>query len=131
MYYFILAYWFNEIIRSICQLCLDKSEKTDNKDSNDCSEIFALEEELLKLILLNISDLLAGFLVLYTNIKMKPFIKKKKKRESKNIKNRELSLIYNSYGDNHKYKFVLIILISCLDFIFKSINLFSVLPKIK
>ena len=32
---------------------------------------FLIEEELLKLILLNIADLLTGFLVLYTNNKMK------------------------------------------------------------
>ena len=127
-YYFFLAYWFNEIIKSICKVCLDKSEVSDNNDSN---KNFAFEEELLKFILLNISDLLSGFLVLYTNIKMKPF-KRKPKKVSKNIKNIESSLIYNdSYQDYHKYKFLLIILISCLDFIFKSVDLFSAFLKIK
>ena len=128
-YYFFLAYWFNEIIKSICKVCLDKPEVSDNSNSD---EKFVLEEELLRLILLNISDLLSGFLVLYTNIKMKPLIKKKEKKDNKSIKSVDSSLIYNElYGDNHKYKFLLIVLISCIDFIFKSIDFLSAIPKIK
>ena len=125
-YYFFLAYWIIELIRTtICKLLLD------NNDNNEIS----LEEELLNLILLNISDLLVGFLVLYTKIKMKPLKKKKKKKEYKKAKKLDSILIYNdfSYSINYKfkYKFVFIILISFIDFIARSGNFISALVKIK
>ena len=127
-YYFFLAYWFIELSRIICKILLDES---DNSKSND----FSIGEEFFNLIFLNISDLLTGFLVLYTKIKMKPFKKKKIKKECKNSKNIESILIYNDFSYSHnykyKYKYVLIILICFIDFVAKSDNFFSALAKIE
>ena len=127
-YYFFIVYWFIELIRSITRITLNN-----NKFLDYTIEDFAFEEELLKLILLNISDLLTGFLVLYTKIIMKPFKKRKKTKILQKLTSLEYSLIYNniSYTYNHNHKILLILLISLLDFIARSAYFFSTFPKIQ
>ena len=129
-YYYFISYWLIELIRSIAGLTLNK-KKHDFLDNS--TDYFAFEEELLKLILLNISDLLAGFLVLYTKIIMKPLKKKEKTKIEKKLTNLESSLIYNklSHSNNNNHEVLLILLISILDFIARSVYFFSTLPKIK
>ena len=131
-YYFFFAYWIIELIRTtLCRILLKVLDVTNSNGNED----FSLEEELLNLILLNISDLLNGFLVLYTNIKMKPLKKKKHKIENKNIKKLDTILIYNDFSYstnyNYKYKYIFIILISFVDFIAKSVDFFSALVNVK
>ena len=129
-YYFFIVYWIIELIRSIARITLNNNKLS----SLDYTiEDFAFEEELLKLILLNISDLLAGFLVLYTKIIMKPFKKRKKTKILQKLTSLESSLIYNniSYTYNHNHIILLILLISLLDFIARSAYFFSTLPKIQ
>ena len=128
-YYFFIVYWIIELIRSIARISLNNNKLS----SLDYTiEDFVFEEELLKLILLNISDLLAGFLLLYTKIIMKPFKKRKKTKILQKLTSLESSLIYNniSYKYNHNHIILLILLISLLDFIARSAYFFSTLPKI-
>ena len=128
-YFYFIAYWLSEVIRSVIGITLNNKKQY---SLQYYSEGFPLEEELFKLILLNIADLLTGFLVLYTNIIMKSLKTKKKNEIPKKIEKLEPSLIYNtlSYKSNNSGIW-LIILISILDFAASSVYLFSKLPKIK
>ena len=128
-YYYFIAYWLSEIINSIIGITLNNKKQY---SLQYYTEDFPLEEELLKLILLNIADLLTGFLVLYTYIIMRSLKTKKKNEVSKKIEKLEPSLIYNtlSYKSNNS-RIWLIILISILDFAASSVYLFSTLPKIE
>ena len=129
-YYFFIIYWLIELIMSITRISLNNN-KISSLDY--VIEDFVFEEELIKLILLNISDLLSGFLVLYTKIIMKSFKKRKKTKIIQKITSLESSLIYNkiTYTYNHNHKILLILLISLLDFIARSAYFFSTLPKIQ
>ena len=128
-YFYFIAYWLSEVIRSVIGITLNNKKQY---SLQYYSEGFPLEEELFKLILLNIADLLTGFLVLYTNIIMKSLKTKKKNELPKKIEKLEPSLIYNtlSYKSNNSGIW-LIILISILDFGASSVYLFSTLPKIE
>ena len=133
-YVYIIIYWFTEILRSICEIFLNKSELSQfSKNNNDNEKDFELEEELLKIIYLNISDILIGFLVLYTKITMKPDskIKKKETKKVKKSKTLESSLIYNDLSYGNKHKFLLILLMCVFDFIASTVYLISTLPDIK
>ena len=73
------------------------------------------EVDLLYLICLNIADLSAGLLVAYTYIRMNYF-KEKKEKKVKKTKIKGYELIYNDPSKKEN-KYILILLISVLDFL--------------
>lgn len=76
--------------------------------------------ELINIICLNIADLLSGFFVLYTHINSKS---NKEKNEGRKISNSQVKLIYNDLSIK-KNKYILILLISVLELIGRSSDLF-------
>ena len=117
-YFYFIGYWLGEIIRSIIEIIfLDKQNPEKKYYEKDD---FIIEEELVKLILLNLADLLTGFLVLYTKIIMKFSKHDSNPKKENQIKKIETYLIYNEIP-RFKHKIFLIILISILDFIASSV----------
>ena len=125
-YYYFIGYWIAEIIRSIIEIIFLNNPKKSGKELYS-KEDFIVEEELLKLMLLNIADLLTGFLVLYTNYRMKSLeASRNEKKEENKEKKLETSLIYNDIS-RFKHKVFLIPIISILDFLASSVYLIAVL----
>ena len=116
-YFYFIGYWLGEVIRSFVELLV--AEKPANNVNYDKKEDFIVEEELLKLILLNIADLLTGFLVLYTKRKMRFSSERSHKKEKQN-------LIYTDTS-RFKHKICLIPLISLLDLTASSVYLIGAL----
>ena len=83
----------------------------------------ALEYMLVNFICLNIGELLSGFLVLYTKLKM--HFLKKKEIKPKNSK-KDLKLIYNDLSLKNKVV-ILIFLVSILDFVGRNYICFFIL----
>jgi hypothetical protein len=86
-YLYIIAYWLAEIFGTIFKILMTKSKKSPNSNDYDNEKNFHFEEELLKLLYGNLSDLLFGFLVLYTILTMKRLEKEKKERKKISEKN--------------------------------------------
>ena len=124
-YVFIIAYWLAEMIRAIVRIIFIRRLK--NREIYYNKENFIIENELLSLICLNLADLLAGFLVLYTKVKMKSLIFKKSEKLTK-INKINPSLIYNELT-KIKHKVYLILLISFLDYLARSLKFFAFLTK--
>ena len=121
-YLYFIGYWLGEIIRTIIEIIfMDKKEKEKEKKIN-----FKKEEELMKLFLLNIADLLTGFLVLYTKKTMKVLDSSKNHRKESKANKLETSLIYND-EPRFQHKIFLIPLISILDLIASSVYFFAAL----
>jgi len=76
--------------------------------------------ELINLVCLNIGDLLAGFFVLYTHINSKS---NKENSEVRRTSSNQVKLIYNDLSIK-KNKYLLILLISILELIGRSTDLF-------
>ena len=110
-YYYFLVFWILELAISIIKYFFEV--ETSNKN-----EIYYKENAYFNLISLNIADLLAGFLVLFTEIQMKT----KKKEEIKKTKNTQ-ELIYNDYSIKRN-KFIYIFIISIFNLLGSSIELF-------
>lgn len=86
---------------------------------------FAVESELLNLVILILADLLFGFLVAYTYIRMKCLKKRKKEIiKSTTISKNNYELIYNKPSILNSSTLTLILVICILDFIARSIELF-------
>ena len=85
---------------------------------------FAVETELLNLVNLILADLSFGFLVIYTYIRLK-CIRKLKNVHQNNIRssNNIIELIYNE-PSKKKNAMILIIIISLLDFVARTLELF-------
>ena len=81
---------------------------------------FSVMIELINLVCLNIGDLLAGFFVLYTCINSKS---NKENNEARRASNNQVKLIYNDLSIK-KNKYLLIFLISILELIGRSTDLF-------
>ena len=81
---------------------------------------FSVMIELINLVCLNIGDLLAGFFVLYTYINSKS---NKENNEARRASNNQVKLIYNDLSIK-KNKYILIFLISILELIGRSTDLF-------
>ena len=111
-YFYFIGYWLGEIIRYFMEMIFINNQKENKND-------FIVEEELMKLILLNVADLLTGFLVLYTHFKMKSLNIRQKPKKENRLKKLESSLIYNDLS-RFKHKIFLIPLISILDLIASS-----------
>ena len=125
-YVFIIVYWLAEMIRAIVRIIFIRRLK--NREIYYNKENFIIENELLSLICLNLADLLAGFLVLYTKVKMKSLTFNKKNEKKIKINKIKPSLIYNELT-KIKHKVYLIILISVLDYLARSLKFFASLTK--
>ena len=73
---------------------------------------YQIEFTLLYVVCLNLGELLSGFLVLYTKLKMNYLKEIETKKESKN----EIELIYNDLSIKEN-KYILIFFVSILDFL--------------
>ena len=125
-YYYLITFWILDLSISIV------------KDIYLLEEIDDLEHlkgiEFVYIACLNISDLLAGFLVLYTKIRSKTKRQaieeeKKKENEKENQSNKKkisYELIYNDTSMRN-YKYGYIFLVSLLEFIARSTNLLFIL----
>ena len=120
-YFYFLVYWLLEISISITKNFIYVTKDIDIGLEND------LMNEYMQLLILVISDLLAGFLVLYTKFSLP---KKAKVERSKS--KRQISYIYDKDGPVNKNKKIkLLILISFLDFSSRSIYFIFYLIKEK
>ena len=125
-YYYLISFWILDLSISIV------------KDIYLLEEIDDLEHlkgiEFVYIACLNISDLLAGFLVLYTKIRSKTKRQtieeqEKKEKEKENQSNKKkisYELIYNDTSMRN-YKYGYIFLVSLLEFIARSTNLLFIL----
>ena len=112
-YYYFIIYW---IVDSIITLGKDYFETQPSVKGSR----FAKEIDLFYLICLNISDLSAGFLVLFTYFKLKT-LRKNRPIDKAIIRTsvNSLELIYNDYSIREN-KYPLILLISILDLLGRS-----------
>lgn len=106
-YFYFLVYWLSEF-------CINFSKEIYFSDFIYIKNKQNYEIKYINLLCLNISDLLAGFLVLYTKFSVKNIHIKKEK--SKN----EIEYIYNKPKKN-EFLLLLIIFTSLLDFISRSV----------
>jgi len=105
-YFYFLCYWVIDLIDDVERYIFEY------KNNIPSEEKYPKEESLINLIISITANLLAGFLVLYTNIRMNAF----KKNKNLKKKNDKYQLIYNDLSiKENKYYFIL--LISILDFI--------------
>jgi len=110
-YYYFLIFWILELGTSIIKYFFDENSTYNNID-------YSRDNEYFHLIELNISDLLAGFFVLFTEMQMKT----QKTEEVKKSKNTQ-ELIYNDYSIKRN-KFVYVFIISIFNFLGSSIEYF-------
>jgi len=107
-YFYFLIFWILELLVSIFKNLIYNHKFFGESIKND------ITDEYIDLISLNIADLLAGFLVLYTKYSFK-------KKEIKKEKKGDINLIYqHNTPFNPNKKLQLLILISFLDFISRS-----------
>ena len=135
-YYYFIVYWAFDFINLIGKEYFEsiynyninnnntnKTNNTISSNNNDSEYVNnGVEFDLLNLLFLIIPDLSFGFLVAYTNIKMN-CIKENKEENPKDIPKNNYKLIYND-PSKVKNKYILILLISILDFIGRSGELF-------
>ena len=120
-YIYFLIYWILEISVAIIKNLSNDIFKELELESN-------LQNEFIDLVSLNLADLLAGFLVIYTMCSIpKKNSKKIKKKNSKG----EIELIYNK-PENENNKCLLLLFISILDLISRSVYfLFFLIIKVE
>ena len=133
-YYYFILFWVFELVNEIEKEIFDNNLKnvTDIRDNSNSTmrnnttniNIFANKNEnnypdnskeitYLYLFVLNLGDLLSGFLIIYTKIKMN-FIKKHKEK----INNHgNIELIYTDLSKKRN-KYILILLINMFYFVF-------------
>lgn len=109
-YFYFIIYWS-------LQICVDVAKPYIEKNYN-IGITTNLENEYINVVSLNIADLLAGFLVLYTKYSFSYKKKTKRKNSSKSTQ-----LIYSDPTEK-EWKLFLLIFISILDFISRSVYLF-------
>ena len=115
-YYYFILFWVLDFLNSLeIKFFINYTQYNENKQ-------YRKEVLLLYLVCVNLSELLAGFLVIITKIKMKFLNEDKIRKPSKN----SLKLIYNDLSKK-KNKYTLIIFVSLLDFIGRGTNLFYLL----
>ena len=131
-YFYFIIYWVLDLLNNmewgniINKYNIDyyNTISKDYKLNNKYYFPFALETELFNLLNLILADLSFGFLVAYTYIRMncKRNLKDENQDKGKTSKN-SIELIYNKPSKTKK-AFILIILISFLDFVARTIELF-------
>ena len=110
-YYYFVLYWLIDLMNSLENYIFEYNNNNEIKDLPHPNEFY-----FLILIAWNISDLLAGFLVLYTYLKMKSLNKNQELLLNKTLKKKNFSskntyeLIYNDLS-NKKNKHCLILFI--------------------
>ena len=102
-YFFFILYWALD--------CLNTIEMNYFIIYTEYSGNYHIELILVYIVCLNLGELLSGFLVLYTKLKMNYLKEIETKKESKN----EIELIYNDLSIKEN-KYILIFLVSILDF---------------
>ena len=80
-YFYILVYWILELFVSIVKNLIHVTEIFESKLNEELKN--DLLNEYLQLVILVISDLLAGFLVLYTKFSLRTHSKIKKEQKEK------------------------------------------------
>ena len=110
-YYYFLLFWILELIITIIRNHLFKKSCKDN--NNDVTKNM---NELINIICYNLGDLLAGILVIYSNIVTKPIKKEEDELVEKKKSKIHLELIYNDLSIK-KNKYLLIFIISVLELI--------------
>lgn len=113
-YYYFLVYWILDFVVTLIKYFFENNIKN-NENS------FSKENEYIYLITMNVADLLAGFLVLYTKINTKS-----EKEEKKIIKKSKYELIYNDLSIKEN-KYLYIFVISLLDLIGRSADFLYIL----
>ena len=103
---YVIVYWVLEIVYHI----LLSNEGQFFKITND-----TVHDEYIFVILYNISDLLAGFFILYNKCTSKP-----KKNEKEEIKTQKSDLIYTQFDKLKKSFYIKLIIIVLLDYISRS-----------
>ena len=128
-YYYFLIYWIIDLSITIVRDTFLDEEITDMGGYKGTE--LQKGTEFIYICCLTVSDLLAGFLVLRTNRKMKSINTQEKKQEKKSEVEKGKSgltqeLIYNDLSiRNHKYSYLF--LISLLEFIARCTDLFYIL----
>ena len=127
-YYYFISYWIIDFLDMIekdyfeSHYTYDNSVSNNNNTNNSNSEGDYIkngrEIDILYIGLLSIADMLAGFLVAYTFIRMNCF-KKRQEESSKATTKSNYELIYND-PSLVKNRYSLILLISVLDILAKS-----------
>ena len=110
-YYYFLVYWTLDLICSLINTFLQEKVYRNIKNNKNLNDY-------LNLLTLNISDLLAGILVLITNYRMKSEKEKKKVKYN----NEKYELIYNDLSKKEN-KGILIFLMSLIDLLGRSTTL--------
>ena len=128
-YYYFLIYWIIDLSITIVRDTFLEEEITDTEKYKGTE--LQKGTELIYISCLTVSDLLAGFLVMRTNRKMKSINTQEKQQEKKGEIEKGKSgltqeLIYNDLSiRNHKYSYLF--LISLLEFIARCTDLFYIL----
>jgi len=116
-YLYFILYWLIDLMQSLKNYIFEYNNNNEIKDLSHPNEFY-----FLSVIEWNISDLLAGFLVLYTYMRMKSLNKhqellnKKIKKKKKILSQNTYELIYNDLSIK-KNKYCLILLTDSIDFI--------------
>ena len=113
-YYYFFIYWAIDLASSIMDHYFEKYIYEDDK-------IFIKEDNYLSFFALNISDLLAGFLVLITHFRSFRSKSIKEETEKNEVKttNDKYELIYNDLSIR-EHKFILIFIVSVIEFVGRS-----------
>ena len=131
-YYYLLTFWILDLSIIIVRDIYLNQEISDKENLKGT--------ELIYISCLNISDFLAGFLVLYTELRIKPqenendtekkISKKEKSKKHKSKNKKKIKIIYDLiYNDKsiRKHKYYYLFLISILEFIARSTDLLYLL----
>ena len=111
-YFYFLVFWILELSVSILNNFIYKLKAIKLDDELVIDD--DLKDEYIELISLNIADLLAGFLVLYTKYSLP-------KKEKRSISKGEIELIYKGDPVNNNKKVLYLIVISISDFVARSL----------
>ena len=126
-YLYFILYWLIDLMQSLENYIFEYNNNNEIKDLSHPNEFY-----FLSVIEWNISDLLAGFLVLYTYMRMKSLNKhqellnKKIKKKKKILSQNTYELIYNDLSIK-KNKYCLILLTASIDFISRVFIFFFIL----
>ena len=110
-YYYFFIYWIIDLASSIIDHYLEQYIYKNDK-------AFIKEDNYLSFFALNISDLLAGFLVLITHFRSKS-IKEETEKNKVKTTNDKYELIYNDLSIR-EHKFILIFSVSVIEFVGRS-----------
>lgn len=118
-YYYFIIFWILDLINTIQKdFYLNINEENNSSYIKENNLLF-----LIFLICLNLGDLISGFLVIYTKIKMKYINNDNQKKE---IAKQPYTLIYNDLSQKEN-KYLLIFIVSLLDFMARAADFIFIL----